>query len=197
MCWPRRGVTRVSHRPVLDGLAAEAGAAGLQARREGDSSVVLTGVAPPIAAARGPPTDWGELVQAHDDRAIFQATDRRAARDRYSKPLTPAGREVSTKSPRGRTRRDSAPTAEKRHCKGSARRSWICCFGTRKTGHSAHEPLSSSESVADVPLAGLSFAEASGMLLAITMRAFARKEPHLLLCQSVGTYFHHFGRRMG
>lgn len=27
---------------------------------------------PPLAPARGPPTDWGELVQAHDDRAIFQ-----------------------------------------------------------------------------------------------------------------------------
>ena len=31
---------------------------------------------PPIAAARGPPTDWDELVQAQDDRDIFQATDR-------------------------------------------------------------------------------------------------------------------------
>ena len=31
---------------------------------------------PPILPARGPPTDWGEIVQAHDDRAILQATDR-------------------------------------------------------------------------------------------------------------------------
>jgi hypothetical protein len=29
---------------------------------------------PPLLPARGPPTDWGELVQAHDDRAIFQAS---------------------------------------------------------------------------------------------------------------------------
>ena len=29
---------------------------------------------PPISPARGPPTDWGELVQADDDRAIFQAS---------------------------------------------------------------------------------------------------------------------------
>ena len=29
---------------------------------------------PPVSPARGPPTDWGELVQAHDDRAIFQAS---------------------------------------------------------------------------------------------------------------------------
>ena len=27
---------------------------------------------PPILPARGPPIDWGELVQVHDDRAIFQ-----------------------------------------------------------------------------------------------------------------------------
>ncbi len=28
----------------------------------------------PLAPARGPPTEWGELVQAHDDRAFFQAS---------------------------------------------------------------------------------------------------------------------------
>jgi len=27
---------------------------------------------PPVSPARGPPVGWGELVQAHDDRAIFQ-----------------------------------------------------------------------------------------------------------------------------
>jgi len=29
---------------------------------------------PPVSPARGPPTDWGELVQVHDDRAVFQAS---------------------------------------------------------------------------------------------------------------------------
>lgn len=29
---------------------------------------------PPIAADRGPPTDWGELLQAPDDRDVFQAS---------------------------------------------------------------------------------------------------------------------------
>jgi hypothetical protein len=29
---------------------------------------------PPLAPAWGPPTDWGELVQAHDDRDVFQAS---------------------------------------------------------------------------------------------------------------------------
>ena len=28
---------------------------------------------PPVSPARGPPIDWGELVQAHDDRDVFQA----------------------------------------------------------------------------------------------------------------------------
>ena len=31
---------------------------------------------PPIAVARGPPTDSDELVQAQDDRDVFQATNR-------------------------------------------------------------------------------------------------------------------------
>ena len=29
---------------------------------------------PPVSPARGPPTDWGELVQAHDDRDVFQVS---------------------------------------------------------------------------------------------------------------------------
>jgi hypothetical protein len=29
---------------------------------------------PPISPARGPPTDWGELVQVHDDRDVFQSS---------------------------------------------------------------------------------------------------------------------------
>jgi hypothetical protein len=29
---------------------------------------------PPLSPARGPPTDWGELVQAHDDRDVFQGS---------------------------------------------------------------------------------------------------------------------------
>jgi hypothetical protein len=28
----------------------------------------------PLSPARGPPTDWGELVQAHEDRAVFQVS---------------------------------------------------------------------------------------------------------------------------
>jgi len=29
---------------------------------------------PPVSPARGPPTDWGKLVQAHDDRDVMQAS---------------------------------------------------------------------------------------------------------------------------
>jgi hypothetical protein len=29
---------------------------------------------PPVSPARGPPTDWAELVQVYDDRAIVQAS---------------------------------------------------------------------------------------------------------------------------
>jgi hypothetical protein len=29
---------------------------------------------PPVSPARGPPTDWGELVQIHDDRDVVQAS---------------------------------------------------------------------------------------------------------------------------
>jgi len=40
---------------------------------------------PPISPARGPPTDWGELVQAHDDRDVFQASpDELPAKDIHS-----------------------------------------------------------------------------------------------------------------
>ena len=29
---------------------------------------------PPVSPARGPPTDWGELVQAHDERDAIQSS---------------------------------------------------------------------------------------------------------------------------
>jgi len=45
----------------------------------------------------------------------LSGTDKRAARDRHPQPLTGAGREVTTKPPGGRTRRDSKPTAKKPH----------------------------------------------------------------------------------
>lgn len=29
---------------------------------------------PPVSPARDPPSDWAELVQAHDDRDVYQAS---------------------------------------------------------------------------------------------------------------------------
>jgi hypothetical protein len=51
---------------------------------------------PPASLARGPPTDRGERVQADDDRAVFQATDTRTARDRHPQPLTAFNATVRT-----------------------------------------------------------------------------------------------------
>lgn len=41
-------------------------------------------------AARGPPTDWGELVRANDDRDVIEASSDFTARDRD--PLALIGR---------------------------------------------------------------------------------------------------------
>jgi hypothetical protein len=46
--------------------------AGFDVFREGSAWLML--VPPPISPARGPPTDWGELMQVHDDRDVFQAS---------------------------------------------------------------------------------------------------------------------------
>lgn len=40
------------------------------------------------------PTDWGDLVQSRDDRNFFQATERRAARDRHPQRVTRVGRKA-------------------------------------------------------------------------------------------------------
>jgi hypothetical protein len=51
---------------------------------------------PPISPARGPPTDWGALVQAHDHRTIFQASPDFSARDRHPQPVTGSHATVRT-----------------------------------------------------------------------------------------------------
>ena len=113
---------------------------------------------PPISPARGPPTDWGELVQPHDDRNVFQATDRRAARDRYPQPLTPAERQVTghNKAVRRpdseRLRADAGKTSLQRG-KQAFREPVL---GPARREHAAHESLSIRPMLAEVPLAGLS-----------------------------------------
>jgi hypothetical protein len=113
---------------------------------------------PPVSPARGPPTDWGELVQPHDDRNVFQATDRRAARDRYPQPLTPAERQVTgyNKAVRRpdseRLRADAGKTSLQRG-KQAFREPVL---GPARREHAAHESLISRPMLAEVPLAGLS-----------------------------------------
>ena len=62
--------------PVTKRLPAGAGprrTEGSQAGEGQDGFAPRTAAPPPVSPARGPPTDWGELVQVHD-RAIFQAS---------------------------------------------------------------------------------------------------------------------------
>jgi len=109
---------------------------------------------PPVSPARGPPTDWGELVQIHDDRDVFQSMDRRTARDRYSQPLSGAGREPRMSGNyelgRGLRRR------EKNANEAGAGRFEKPGPDARAASPEAHESLISRKTVAEVPLTGLS-----------------------------------------
>ncbi len=107
-----------------------------------------------MSPARGLPTDWGELVQIHDDRDVFQATDRRTARDRYSQPLSGAGRDArmsgNCELGRGLRRR------EKNATEGGAGRYEKPAPDARAAPPEAHESLIGRKTVTKVPLTGLS-----------------------------------------
>ncbi len=109
---------------------------------------------PPLSPTRGPPADWGEIVQVHDDRDVFQATDRRSARDRYSEPLSDAGRDPRMSGNyelrRGLRRR------EKNATEGGAGRFEKPAPDARAAPPEAHESLIGRKTVAEVPLTGLS-----------------------------------------
>jgi hypothetical protein len=123
---PYHGVLAPNHklRPAVTALAI-----GNIGKRREAATAGRHGSPPQVSPARGPPTDWADLVQVHDDRDVSQATDRRVARDRHPQPLSPAGREVTTKPPGGRTRRDSTPTPDKRHFRGKASGPRTACRG--------------------------------------------------------------------
>jgi len=71
---------------------------------------------PPVSPARGPPTEWGELVQVHFRSRDLPGLTRRAARDRHPQPLSDTERRAS--KPRQRpTGIRSAPRREKRQKK--------------------------------------------------------------------------------
>jgi hypothetical protein len=64
---------------VAFALSATSGCRGHPVREPGPIRKILTHLGeplepPPVSPARGPPTDWGELVQIHDDRDVFQAS---------------------------------------------------------------------------------------------------------------------------
>ncbi len=59
---------------------ATSGCCGLPVREPGPIRKIPTHLGeplrpPPDSPARGPPTDWGELVQVHDDRDVLQAVE--------------------------------------------------------------------------------------------------------------------------
>ena len=102
---------------------------------------------PPVSPARGPPTDWGELVQVHDDRNVFQATDRRAARTRYPQPL-PLQNARSQQS-RQAAGLGEAPRQRPKNVTSDGK------AGVPRAGSGARESLISRPMLAEVPLAGL------------------------------------------
>jgi hypothetical protein len=58
---------------------ATSGCCGLPVLEPGPIRKILTHLGeplepPPVSPARGPPTDWGELVQADDDREAVQVS---------------------------------------------------------------------------------------------------------------------------
>ena len=77
--------------PVTKRLPAGAGprrTGGSQAGEGQDGFAPRTAAPPPVSPARGPPTDWGELVQVHFRPGDFLGVTRRVARHRHPQPLT-------------------------------------------------------------------------------------------------------------
>jgi len=146
---------------VAFALLATSGCCGHPVREPGPIRKILTHLGeplepPPVSPARGPPTDWGELVQIHDDRDVFQATDRRTARGRYSQPLTGAGHDPrmsgNCELGRGLRRR------EKNATEGGAGRFEKPAPDARAAAPEAPESLISRKTVEEVPLTGLALA---------------------------------------
>jgi hypothetical protein len=99
-------------------------------------------------SARGPPTDWGELVQAHDDRDVLQASpEDLPVIDIDSLRVLPDG--------------ETPQRPQKNTTPGGSQAFRVPSVRDHETGHAAHEPLSSSKMPAkvleEVPLTGLSF----------------------------------------
>jgi hypothetical protein len=110
---------------------------------------------PPVSPARGPPTEWAELVQAHDERDAIQSTDRRCAGDRHPQPLSGAGRDprMSGNCELGRGLRRREKNANKA---GAGRFEKPSPYAWAAPPE-AQQSFISRKTVVVVPLTGLSF----------------------------------------
>jgi len=111
---------------------------------------------PPISPARGPPTDWGELVQVHEHRDVFQSSARRAARDRHPQPLTAAGSQVTTNPRGGRTRRALRADTRKTSLQGRKRPIQGAAFRAGSASGGGSEPLIRRATLVELGLTELS-----------------------------------------
>jgi|GEM_PF-2124545 len=97
-------VTDGAFMPAADGAGCAAAPAFLPVR---PIRKILTHLgeplrSPPVSPARGPPTDWSELVQAHDDRDVFQALpDELPAIDIHSLEAVPDARRKRSRQAAG------------------------------------------------------------------------------------------------
>ncbi len=110
---------------------------------------------PPLSPARGPPTDWDELVPSHDDRAIFQGRiDELPAIDIHaSDRCRTRGVESLEKGKPGRGLR----TREKNATEAGAAGFEKPAPAARVAPPEAHESLIGRKTAAEAPLTGLSF----------------------------------------
>jgi hypothetical protein len=111
-------------------------------------------------SARGPPTDWGELVQAHDDRDVLQASpEDLPVIDIDSLRVLPDERHQRSRHAASLGETPQRP--QKNTTPGGSQAFRVPSVRDHETGHAAHEPLSSSKMPAkvleEVPLTGLSF----------------------------------------
>ena len=105
----------------------------------------------------GPPTDWGEFVQVHGDRDVFQGRiDELPDINIHSiLPLPDARSQQSHQAARlGETPLRRQKTGPSR---GERTRSGNCLLEPGRRKHAAHAPLVSSVMVAELPLARLLF----------------------------------------
>ena len=113
------------------------------------------GLVAPLSPARGPPTEWAELVQAHDERDAMQASpDDLPVIDIHSLCPVPDARH---RSPGTGGLGSGLRRGEKIAIAGGEWRFGKPSLDAQAAPPCAHESLVSWETIAEVPLTGLSF----------------------------------------